>query len=139
MNKTLKCFISSSVEDLPVVNRLVDFLQSEGVESVRWDRGIFEPGMSIFENLQNTISEVDFVIALIPSQKDTRSRTRENVMFEMGLIIGMGKPLIPLIRKAPDVKFPSDMIGIMYLQYEPTHIETSFHYIKNWIARFLEN
>lgn len=137
MDRTLKCLISSSSEDLHIVEQISNFLIEEGIEPIRWDRG-FKPGMTIFENLQNTISEVDFVIALIPSSESNSSKVLENVLFEMGMIIGMGKPLIPLVKNEPNVTLPTDIAGIMYLQYESTNIESSLHHIRNWIDRFLE-
>ncbi len=139
MNKTLKCFISSSVEELPTAKRIMDFLNSEGVQSVVWNKTIFEPGMTILENLQNTISEVDFVIALLPSQEGTTSRARENIMFEIGLIIGMGKPLLSLIKDDPKLRIPADMRGMMYLYYDPNEMDANYFHIKNWIDRFLKN
>jgi len=131
MDRKLKCFISSSAEDLEHVHKIQEFLSQENIESLIWSDSVY-PGMSVFEVLQDTLTKADFVIVIMPS-----TGRRENVIFELGYIMGMGKPLLTIIKDEPEFNIPTDLAGIMYLRYKSDQIESIFHYLKNWISKSL--
>jgi predicted nucleotide-binding protein len=118
INKKINCFISCSTEDLSVAREISDYLQNEGIEAATWDN-TFLPGMTIFENLQNVIAKSDFVIFIIPADNTLKGASRENLFFEMGIIVGMGKPLLTLVNANTQPHLPSDLSSIQYLKFEP--------------------
>lgn len=94
--------------------------------------------MTILENVQNAIAKVDFVILLLPSDNTQMGEVNANLLFEMGIIVGMAKPLLALVEKNSNTRLPSDLASIMYLNYEPQKIESSFRNIRNWAVHSLE-
>ena len=52
------------------------------------------------------------------------TRLNPNVMFELGIAHGLGKPLILLISEAEDVDLPSDLVGYQYLMYAPDNLSS---------------
>jgi len=137
--KKINCFISSSVEDLDIAKEISYHLQKEGIEAATWANESFIVGMSVPENLQNVISNSDFVIFIVPSEKTERNSNRENLFFEMGIIVGMGKPLLTLVRADSKIHLPSDLSSMLYLRYDPTNKETSLKHIRNWAIHSLKD
>lgn len=134
--KKIKCFISSSAKDLEKVNKISDFLKEQGIEVITWKSAFF-PGLTLVENLQNALAKVDIVIILLPSDTIQNEQANANLLFEIGLIVGMGKPLLTLVEKNSDIRLPTEMASILLLQYEPHKIESSFRNIRNWAAHSL--
>ena len=115
-----------------------DLLVNESIEVETPETG-YLAGLTLSENLQNMFDRADFIIFLIPPDNfETNSNLKRpaNIMFELGMALGLGKPLLPLVEKG--TKFPSELSGIMLLQYERDNLDEIFHYIKNWIYRFAE-
>jgi len=133
LNK-IRCFISSSPEDVDKAVKISEFLEKEGIDTITWQNSFF-PGLTLVENLRNAVSKADFVVLLLPSNYNEiqTEQNDANPLFEMGLIVGMGKPLLTLVKKNSYVQLPSDLASIMYLQYEPQKVESSFRNIKNWV------
>lgn len=52
------------------------------------------------------------------------TRKNPNVMFELGIAHGLGKPLILLINEKEDVDLPSDLVGYQYLMYAPDNLSS---------------
>jgi predicted nucleotide-binding protein len=52
------------------------------------------------------------------------TRMNPNVMFELGIAHGLGKPLILLINEVEDVDLPSDLVGYQYLMYAPDNLSS---------------
>ncbi len=130
--KKLQCFISSSSEDIEIAEKIKYFLESEEIQTIIW-KDAFYSGMTIVENIRNTISNVDFVILIIPTFYNLQSpKTRENIFFEMGIITGIGKPLLTLVSEDATMHLPIDLSSIMYLKYDPRKIDLIFRNIRNW-------
>lgn len=138
LKKKIRCFISSSSEDLEKANKIRQFLEKEDIE-VQTLQNSFFPGLTVLENLQNVVSKVDLVIFLLPANKGKIDQPNANLFFEMGMIAGMGKPFLMLIDKNSNTRLPSDLASIMYLTYEPKSIESSFKFIRNWAAHSFQN
>ena len=124
------CFISSSSEDLDKASKIEAFLEREGIEATTWKNSFF-PGMTLVENLKGAISKADSVILMIPSN-GSNAKSREDMFLEIGVIVGMNKPLLTLAQKDNQVELPYNMSSSLYLHYEPNQIESSFRYIRNW-------
>jgi predicted nucleotide-binding protein len=136
VKKKHKCFISSSSENLQTVLKLKSFLEDHSVVSTVWTEA-FLPGLSILENLQNIVTNVDFVIVLYSSKENKLGFTsHDNLLLEIGMIMAMGKPLLILAEKSSS-QFPTDFSGSMFLLYESNNIEPIFSHIDNWIRVLL--
>ena len=85
-------------------------------------------GNSILENLFDHIQQCAFGIVLLTPDDSayskqegegyTQDRARQNVILEMGMILGlMGKSKVMILRKT-NTEVPSDMHGIIYTPYK---------------------
>lgn len=80
-------------------------------------------GRTIIEKLEEESSEVGFAVVLLtpddigaPGDKpeDTKSRARQNVIFELGFFVGrLGRDKVCVLHKR-DVDIPSDYSGVIY-------------------------
>lgn len=61
------------------------------------------------------LHQADFVIADI-------SGRNPNVLFELGIAHGLGKPFVLLVSVDENAEFPSDLLGYQYAIYDPTNI-----------------
>lgn len=50
------------------------------------------------------------------------SRLNPNVMFELGMAHGLGKPLVLLLSEAADINLPTDLLGYHFLTYSPDNL-----------------
>lgn len=122
-----KIFIGSSSKCI----RLLDLLHKElahDFELKRWDKEFFEPSKFPLECLEEKAKICDYAIFIlhpddiIVTEKDISVKTRDNVIFEYGLFMGvLGRKNIFLLEPNPNcikVTFPSDFYGISTIRYE---------------------
>ncbi|WP_025865011.1 TIR domain-containing protein [Prolixibacter bellariivorans] len=80
-----------------------------------------DKGRTIIDKLVEESSESNYAIALLsPDDKleDGSTRTRQNVILEIGYFIGqLGKERVRLLKKG-DTEIPSDLQGILYENYD---------------------
>lgn len=65
------------------------------------------------------------------------TRLNPNVMFELGIAHGLGKPLILLLNEDADVDLPTDLVGYQYLTYTPGNLSSFVEKLRR-TARQLE-
>jgi hypothetical protein len=65
------------------------------------------------------------------------TRLNPNVMFELGIAHGLGKPLILLLNEDADVDLPTDLAGYQYLTYTPGNLSSFVEKLRR-TARQLE-
>ena len=119
-------FIGSSSKCI----KLLDLLYKElthNFELKRWDKDFFEPSKFPLECLEEKAKICDYAIFIlhpddiIVTEKDITVRTRDTVIFEYGLFLGvLGRNNIFLLEPNPDyikVTFPSDFYGITTIRY----------------------
>ena len=117
--KKPKIFIGSSSEDLDVAYALQEALEY-GAEPTVWSQGIFKLSSNTIDDLYDNIKEMDAAIFIFTPddiaeiRTETVSVVRDNVVFELGLTIGMfGKrKVFYIIPKGLDFHLPSDLTGI---------------------------
>ena len=138
MNRKTQCFISHSREDSGAARRIASFLSNtNNVEAITWADAVFDPNVPVFEYFREIVSRSDFFIILIPSEHKTPQETLNNIMLELGYLYATDKPLLPLFEKGHRSFNPSDLGGILYLEYDPENIENIFHYLQNWTSRLI--
>lgn len=117
-------FIGSSREALNVATVLQVGLQYDA-ETVIWNQGLFQPGLSTLETLLSEAPKFDFAVMvlraedLVESRGQTQLAPRDNVMFELGLFMGtLGRERTFFVysRDNPP-KLPSDLAGITAISY----------------------
>jgi hypothetical protein len=128
-NRPLKplAFIGSSVESLKVVDAIHKNLERD-CEIRRWPNS-FPVAASTIDSLVATLTEkqTDFAIFVIAGEDTVVSREqeqlapRDNVIFELGLAIGLLSKdrVFMVVDRSVKPKIPTDLLGITPVTYEP--------------------
>jgi hypothetical protein len=118
-------FIGSSKEAIDVARALQDELYEDSEPRV-WDQGVFAPGSFALTDLYDFAKGSDFA-ALVVTPDDMLQRrgkqvstARDNVIFELGLFIGvLGPRRVFILRPSDeDVWLPTDLLGVTTLSYK---------------------
>lgn len=128
-----RMFIGSSVEQLPLAKAIQNNLQHT-IKTTIWNQGVFSPSKSALDCLQEQGRRFDFGLFvfkpddLIKLRDKTYVAVRDNVLFELGLFIGLlGKArnfcLAPG-KCAPDLRVASDLIGFTPVTFDDDPRET---------------
>ncbi len=127
----MKVFISTSVENLAIANRLVIALNEDSYEALVWNEASFSVGKTVFESLNETLDDVDAVILLWSSGAASSS----SVNTELGYLLGKvgTSRVIPVI--LDDSPVPSDIAGILYLDAKNKDIESVIPHIKRALGK----
>lgn len=118
-------FIASSTEGLPVAYDVQEALEFDCHATV-WKQGVFEPSHTVMQDLLRAVDRQHFSVFIFTPDDALKLRgqavqvVRDNVVFELGLFIGaLGLErcvqLVP--RDAPDLHLPSDLAGLLALDY----------------------
>ena len=113
--KQLKCLILLPLD--ASADRLRDTVQrvlrQHSVEPVVLG-GDLRPGARLVDEVFSLIRISDFLIADV-------SRKNPNVLFELGVAHGLGKPFVLLLSAETNATgIPSDLMGYQYISYEPS-------------------
>ncbi|WP_185039106.1 nucleotide-binding protein [Rathayibacter sp. PhB127] len=119
-------FIGSSSEGITIAHYLQSALHGHGAcEATIWAQGVFEISQFTLESLANAARRSDFAV-LVATADDkadvrgqSRSVARDNVIFELGLFIGvLGRERTYIVvDRDDDLQLPSDLAGLTYLPY----------------------
>lgn len=90
-----------------------------------WTDGVFNPSKTPIEDLTALVERIDFGIFLLSPDDQVTSREvtefgpRDNVVFELGLVMGaIGRERTFLVvPRGQDFKIPSDLLGVKPLDY----------------------
>ena len=117
-------FVGSSSKGLPIANAIRLNLEKDAVVLV-WNEGPFEISKTYIESLEE-LAKVDFaVLVLTPddvavSRRKKKEAPRDNVIFELGLFIGMlGRERSFFVHEAAkNLKIPTDLLGVAGATYQ---------------------
>jgi CRP/FNR family transcriptional regulator, cyclic AMP receptor protein len=141
-------FLGSTVEGLSVAREIQSCFSHDPFVAKVWEKGIFTPGATPIEDLVKIASECDFGIVVVTpdDQVTTRGEShdapRDNVIFELGLLIGAigrNRTFIVSPRKV-DLKIPTDLLGVTPLTYDdtkPSWQDTEIPIISNEIRKMV--
>src|SRR5690554_6182272 len=145
-----RIFIGSSVESLPIADAIAENLEFDAEVTI-WRNGTFNLSSNTLDDLILKSKSVDFS-AFIFSPDDLaimRSReqyvVRDNVLFELGLLIGtIGKERCFIIKpRGVELHFPSDLLGITPTDYDPNrsddNLTSSLTYASTQIRKEMNN
>ncbi|MER8468904.1 nucleotide-binding protein [Mesorhizobium sp. M1328] len=129
MNKPF-IFIGSSSENLRPAKAIAAGL-SYDAETIVWTESAFGHSEYPLEALERHLDRADFaVFVFIPDdvtvmRGETRKTVRDNVLFELGLFIGrLTRKRTFIVRpRGIEINFPSDLIGITPVDYEPSRTD----------------
>ena len=121
-------FIGSTVEGLPIAREIHACFTHDPIVVKIWEKGIFNPGATPIEDLVKLISQSDFGIMVVTpddrvvSRSEEHDAPRDNVIFELGLLIGaIGRQRTFIVSpRKKEIKIPTDLLGVNPLSYDDT-------------------
>jgi predicted nucleotide-binding protein len=117
-------FVGSSSEGLEFA-RAVRALLEPDAEVTLWNEGVFELGQTSIESLVKALTRFDFAVLVLTSGDFVESGSardfgpRDNVVFELGLFMGMiGRDRTFILHQRDSgLKIPSDLPGVTTAPY----------------------
>ena len=127
---TPRVFIASSSEALAIAESLQSAMSSDPIEVKLWTDGIFIPGKTNVEALEQELERADFAVVLLSPDDRVLSRwrvssaPRDNLILELGLFIGaIGRHrAIMVYPRRAKIKIPSDLLGVTPIKYDQTNM-----------------
>ena len=91
-----------------------------------WNQGVFNLGHNTLESLERLLADFDFAVLvlsaddIVTSRETTQSAPRDNVIFEMGLFVGVlgSKRTFAVVDRNAKLQIPSDLAGVSVATYE---------------------
>lgn len=127
-----RVFVGSSSEQLRLARAVQSNLEHDFYVKT-WDQGVFQPSQYPLESLLAELAGCDFGVFIVAPDDLVQSRTakykapRDNVVFELGLFVGcLGRHRVFLVapRGTPDLKIPTDLLGLQPANYDPARAAT---------------
>lgn len=125
-------FIGSSKESLNVAEKIQNGIVSDDFVVKTWVDGIFDASATAIESLASVIEMFDFGVIVLNADDMVESRgvqkhaPRDNAVFELGLLMGgFGRSRTYIVKpKGLDIKIPSDLLGVVCLEFDPASADT---------------
>jgi Predicted nucleotide-binding protein containing TIR-like domain len=123
---SIRFFLSSSSEQLPIAKALEANLAADGFEPTLWSREAHGASQYNLEALLAEARTSDFAVFVFAPDDQVSIRgevfsvVRDNVLFELGLFIGaLGRDRCFIVRSAEGpMRLPSDLDGLTPLTYD---------------------
>lgn len=136
-------FIGTSKESLSIGKEIKQLLDSKYNIIRIWDKDIFGASDTAIESLILMVQKHDFGIIILNDDDILKSRgkkyfaPRDNVIFELGLLIGaLGRERVmilhPLNKK---IKIPTDLLGINLINFEKKNLPLTCEEVRKKIRR----
>ena len=113
-------FVGCSVESLDLAYAIQENLEDDAEVTV-WDQGIFELNKTNVESLFKSLRQSEFAIFVLSPDDALRLRnvrysaTRDNVIFELGLfmgVLGRDRVFTVIPKGVKDLRIPTDLAGL---------------------------
>ena len=122
----LTAFVGSSSESRPIAAAILENLEGK-VEITCWYHDFCKPTSSVFDDLLEQVGQFDFGIFIFASddiveiRRHAAGTVRDNVLFELGLFLGiLGKERVFIVA-TPDfqeMRVPTDLHGRNVVQFQ---------------------
>jgi predicted nucleotide-binding protein len=128
-----RLFIGSSTEALPAAYELQDGLRHIAAVQV-WTQDVFQMSSYALPDILAALKSCDFglfVLApddLVEVRGDKQGGTRDNVLLELGISIGLLGPdrsLAVLAKSTAEFRIPTDLVGIGMTHFDSRSLERS--------------
>lgn len=121
-------FIACSSEGLTIAREIQNLFHHDHFVVQIWTDNVFQPSRTPIEDLLEQCKKIDFGIVVFSPDDSVLSRDlnslapRDNVIFELGLIMGaIGRDRSFIVAQSGlDLKVPSDLLGVNQLSYNGT-------------------
>lgn len=138
-------FIGSSSEAIPLVEELAGRLEAgKTVRALPW-YDAFKPGFATLEDLARQLDEVDYAAFImrpddmLEIRGQQEGKTRDNVVFELGLFMGKLDRNRTFALVAGVVDLPTDFQGVTYIKLQPGKSADAALDLDEPIRKILEN
>lgn len=136
-------FIGSSREGFEEAKIISKSLGRGQIVPNLWSEGVFQASKTTIEDLLKATLESDFAVLVITSDDVIISRgkkkqsPRDNVIFELGLFMGaLGRERAFIVnQEGADIKIPTDLLGVITLEYKHGSERTISKRFRNVIRR----
>jgi predicted nucleotide-binding protein len=118
-------FITSSPEGLPIARGLSEILGRAGILTSVWTGGP-SPSTLALEALTDIVTSASAAVIILSADDSTShgKAPRANVVLELGFFLGSLGRRRTFILAPADVALPSDIMGAIYLRFEPERLES---------------
>jgi predicted nucleotide-binding protein len=125
-------FVGCSTEGLEIAREIQVAFDHDPVIVEIWTDGVFNVSKTPIEDLTALVARIDFGVLLlapddrIVSRDVTSFGPRDNVLFELGLVMGeIGRErTFILAPRGVDFKIPTDLLGVKPIDYPPGPADT---------------
>ena len=123
--ETSRVFVASTSEALKMANALKAAFVSDPYDVHVWTDGIFTPGLTNIEALEQELLRADFAVLLLSPDDKVLSRwtwkraPRDNLVLELGMFVGaIGRMRSLMVQpRGAKLKIPSDLLGVSPITY----------------------
>ncbi|WP_462251201.1 TIR domain-containing protein [Ekhidna sp.] len=125
MDRKVNIFIGSASESLVISEKIKSLLEETGfIDCTVWNKGVFQYNQTFLTSLSEASYSFDFGIfvasmddlALV--RKESKNKTRDNVIFEYGLFLGAIGNRRTFVVQEKGVDLPSDLLGYSVPTFE---------------------
>ena len=129
----VRIFIGCSTEALEIARLIQTALEHDAVVSI-WNQGVFEASHYTLNDLHDAARDHDIAVFIlhpddkVEIRKAPKQITRDNVILELGLFIGlMGIERVLMVqpRDIVDLQVPTDLFGLQPITYDSTKLAIS--------------
>jgi predicted nucleotide-binding protein len=125
-------FVGCSKEGLEIAREIQVAFDHDPVIVEIWTDGVFNSSKTPIEDLTALVARIDFGVLLLAPDDKIVSRDvvafgpRDNVLFELGLVMGeIGRDRTFILSpRGVDFKIPSDLLGVKPIDYTTGPVET---------------
>lgn len=126
-------FVGCSTEGLEIAREVQVAFDHDPVIVEIWTDGVFNASKTPIEDLTSLVARIDFGILLLAPDDKILSRDvaffgpRDNVLFELGLVMGeIGRERTFILSpRGTDFKIPSDLLGVKPIDYPQGAVDTA--------------
>jgi CAP12/Pycsar effector protein, TIR domain len=126
-----RIFIGSSSESIDVARSLSSILSNSGYRTELWNSGVFVAGETYIESLERALMECDFALLIVTaddisvSRGNTSISPRDNVLFELGLFMGVlgRRRALMVVQRDATLKIPTDLLGLSAVTFRRDSVQ----------------
>ena len=129
---TFKVFISSSMEDIHIVNELKETLERYGIETIlpsEYEIELMPPALPLADMIKRQIQISDCVLVII----GRGGRRSESVGYELGIATAMNRLVIPIVEEGSEI--PPILINRQYILIDRNQPRLSYENAAQYLKR----